>query len=535
MPPFQPSLGRWTSVALACLVLTFAAPALAQSGSMSEDCSRVRDVVAASPESFCPEHDALAMSSLPVTVSEDDSADDDDDDDGDGEVQNRPLPPHHREWRASGDAGGSPHHPPVIPWPRLPRMPMAAISRPRVKGRRRSVRSARGRRIKTAPADSDSHREFVIRPRETRPGSAGDEGALPGPVPANPELPSSLLAQGELPAGVRDWLRTLSRAAEQTGDGLCITDRNGVVEYVNPAFEALSGFSRDQLVGRNMRVLRSGAHGRQFYERFWETLLAGRPFRRVLTDRNPQGALVHLDQSITPIRADTGEISHFVVAARDISPQVRAEAALRRVTDALESQAKAVAQTLHDEAGQCLTAAHIALSELGRDLEPGLRGQVTVVREHLERVEEELRRLSHELHPRILDEIGLPGALQHLADGIRRRRGVDVTLEMSLAEPLPPPVQCVIYRAVQEALGNVARHTHATRVVVEIEQANAAIDCRVTDNGEGFDVTAAAAARGQGLGLRGMQDRVEAVRGNLCITSSSRGTKVALSIPLVEP
>jgi PAS domain S-box-containing protein len=111
----------------------------------------------------------------------------------------------------------------------------------------------------------------------------------------------------------------LSNAVHQTADAVFITDRSGVIEYVNPAFERITGYSSDDVIGRTPRVLKSGAQGPDYYDRLWRTVLAGDPFHGTPVNRKPSGALYHAEQTITPMITATGSISHFVSVMRDIT------------------------------------------------------------------------------------------------------------------------------------------------------------------------------------------------------------------------
>jgi PAS domain S-box-containing protein len=114
--------------------------------------------------------------------------------------------------------------------------------------------------------------------------------------------------------------RLLSAVAEQTADAVMITDRNGVIEYVNPAVEKMSGFAPEELVGKTPRVLRSGLHSKADYARMWETLTKGEVFRGTLINRKKAGgAIYYSEQTITPIRDGTGRVSRFVSVAKDLT------------------------------------------------------------------------------------------------------------------------------------------------------------------------------------------------------------------------
>ena len=98
-----------------------------------------------------------------------------------------------------------------------------------------------------------------------------------------------------------------------------ITDRSGVIEYVNPAFERITGYSSNDVIGKTPRVLKSGAQGTDYYDRLWRTVLAGAPFHGTPVNRKPSGALYHAEQTITPMITASGSISHFVSVMRDMT------------------------------------------------------------------------------------------------------------------------------------------------------------------------------------------------------------------------
>jgi len=118
--------------------------------------------------------------------------------------------------------------------------------------------------------------------------------------------------------------RLLSAVAEQTADAVFITDRQGVIEYVNPAVERMTGFPPGELIGRTPKVLRSGLHTEADYAGIWATLLKGDVFRGTLINRKKtDGEIYYSEQTITPIRDSGGRVSRFVSVAKDLT-EVRA-------------------------------------------------------------------------------------------------------------------------------------------------------------------------------------------------------------------
>jgi sigma-B regulation protein RsbU (phosphoserine phosphatase) len=117
----------------------------------------------------------------------------------------------------------------------------------------------------------------------------------------------------------RHQILLLSRAVEQTADSVLVTDRRGIIEYVNPAFEATTGYEWKEAVGRTPAILKSGHHDREFYRGLWDELSHGRPFRGTLVNRKKGGELYWAEQTITPIRDDEGDVTHFVSVLKDVT------------------------------------------------------------------------------------------------------------------------------------------------------------------------------------------------------------------------
>ena len=132
---------------------------------------------------------------------------------------------------------------------------------------------------------------------------------------------------------VGEELRKLSTAVEWTADSIVITDRNGIIEYVNPAFEATTGYTREEAIGKTPNILKSGKHGAQFYKKLWDELRAGRVFRAVFINRKKNGELFYDEHTITPIRDSRGIITHYVSTTKDITERIQAEERLRELAE----------------------------------------------------------------------------------------------------------------------------------------------------------------------------------------------------------
>ena len=208
--------------------------------------------------------------------------------------------------------------------------------------------------------------------------------------------------------------------------------------------------------------------------------------------------------------------------------------ALRRLNERGEENVRRIAYELHDSAGQMLTTVHFALDAAERRLGPESADALVPVRTRLEEVELELRRLSHELRPTLLDHLGLLPALRELGQGVSSRSGMTIRVSDATTGRLPAPIETALYRIAQEALTNATRHSRATRVEVRVANVSSSVHCTITDNGVGFERVSIEGSRaGSGLGLAGMAERLSPLGGSLRIeTSPGRGVRLDIHIPL---
>jgi signal transduction histidine kinase len=219
-----------------------------------------------------------------------------------------------------------------------------------------------------------------------------------------------------------------------------------------------------------------------------------------------------------------------------------------RLLNAQEKERRHIARELHDEIGQVLTAVQINLEAVGRsssaiDLASRLEESICMVKQALGQV----RDLSLDLRPSLLDDLGLVSALLWYAERQEQRTGIATKFAADQMEArLPADVEIACFRVAQEALTNVARHARARHVEIELRHHDSELELAIHDDGVGFDVNAARgrAVRGRSLGLLGMEEGVGLVGGNLRMVSrswspgapnSGHGTTVQAFFPLHKP
>jgi len=137
-------------------------------------------------------------------------------------------------------------------------------------------------------------------------------------------------------------LLMLSSVVEQTADSVLITNSEGIIEYVNHAFEAMTGYSREEAAGKTPRILKSGHHDAGFYENLWSTIISGRVFQGILVNRRKNGDIFHSEKTITPIKDGSGKIIRFVSTEKDITERVNFEAKLREQAALLDTATDAI-------------------------------------------------------------------------------------------------------------------------------------------------------------------------------------------------
>lgn len=207
----------------------------------------------------------------------------------------------------------------------------------------------------------------------------------------------------------------------------------------------------------------------------------------------------------------------------------------RRLVAAQEDERRRVARELHDEVGQALSAVLVELGRLESRLPPEPqqnRDIVSLARQLADRAAAQVRDMALLLRPSMLDDLGLVPALQWQAREVSRRMGVKVKVAAeTVADDLPDEYRTCVYRIVQEAINNAARHAHATTVRVEARQENGEIRVSIQDDGGGFDPRME-----KGMGILGMEERVNKLGGAFRIDSEKgEGTIVSLLLPLAEP
>ncbi len=247
---------------------------------------------------------------------------------------------------------------------------------------------------------------------------------------------------------------------------------------------------------------------------------------------------------IYPVKGDRGEIRNVIMLYEDITERQWATEDLQRLSaqlmNAQEAERKRISRELHDELGQALTAMRINLASLESDLLPTLSAangeKLVETGRLLDEILDHVRELSLAFRPTMLDELGLVPTLRWYADRYAKRLGIEVEFEASgLENRLPTEIETALYRVVQEALTNIARHAQARRVHLHLARKGSKVTASIQDDGAGFDLEkrTATGPPDSGAGLIGMRERIALLGGTFSLQAApGRGTRLSVVVPV---
>lgn len=327
--------------------------------------------------------------------------------------------------------------------------------------------------------------------------------------------------------------------------GIFGIDLQGRQIYVNRGFCEMVGWSEDELLNFSFPFVfwrrdEIDSIGGDFH-RLIEVIVSSEGIELPFVRKNG----VHFWGLVTgtELKDSRGQPAGYLMSVADISAQKKAEAAMRELSSRLvnrqESERKFVAQELHDGIGGKLTAVKYSIEKIINELQgkaDPLKASLNDILSIVHDTIDETQRIYRNLHPAILDDLGLNAALHSLCREFMEVYD-DISVETRFEVPeaqIQPPLRILIYRILQEALNNVAKHSQAARVEVSLRRVENKIDLVIKDNGKGFDMTGTQTMDSQerGVGLENIKERTIIFGGALEIQSAvGQGTTIRVSWP----
>jgi PAS domain S-box-containing protein len=320
--------------------------------------------------------------------------------------------------------------------------------------------------------------------------------------------------------------------AERMQQGAAMLNGRGEIIYCNLSLAQLLGMERESVIGLSLKDLVSPDDHSACDELLSEVELGSREGEMRL--RRVDGKLLAAKFTFNPLSRDRTATGVLVT---DLTSQKQLEELAFRLQHMQDEERRRIARELHDSVGQLLAAITMNISAVKSEthkLSPEIAKLLYENEGMINQIGEEIRTISHLLHPPLLDEVGLPSALRWFTDGFSHRSKIQTSLEVP--EPLdrlPQEMEIAVFRAVQECLTNVHRHSGSTTCSVKVVPGPNRLLVEIKDQGCGIpqDRLATLASSG-GVGFRGMRERFRRLGGSLEIKSDQTGTTVTATLPI---
>jgi PAS domain S-box-containing protein len=334
------------------------------------------------------------------------------------------------------------------------------------------------------------------------------------------------------------------RIVDTANEGIWMVDELSRITFVNQRMADMLGYSMEGMIGRPT----SDFMGVEATEKAGQRLGRSRAGIREQFDfpfRRRDGSELWGIVSSTPMQGEEGHFTGALGMVTDITERKRAEAELQRSSNqiremagklltAQEEERRRIARELHDDIVQNVAALAIGVSRIRKkvaDADQQLGNELEGVRQSIFGLAGDIRQISHRLHPAVLEHAGLMAALKSFTDEFASIEGIEVRLTVPEGQTaIPRDISVCVYRVLQEWLRNIAKHSGAKSADVTLSILDSDLHVVVKDAGKGFNVNS---ARGDGLGLVSIEERIRLCRGRVEIISGmNRGTTLQARIPL---
>jgi PAS domain S-box-containing protein len=394
-----------------------------------------------------------------------------------------------------------------------------------------------------------------------------------GRVVGASKVARDITAQSRAEQALRESEERFRAIVETTPECVKLVGRDGTLLHMNsPGLQMVGASRAEEVVGKSIYDVIAPEH-RDKFRAFNERVCGGEKGSLEFDIIGLGGKRRQMETHAAPLRSPDGMLTHLAVS-RDVSDRKRSEENYRQLAETLEAEVRArtvelenrnfevlrqsellrefsrrllqaqdeerrrIARELHDSAGQTLTVLGIDVAKLvqkaGRNA-PELATAAEMIQESVQQLHREIRTTSYLLHPPLLDESGLSSALHWYIDGLADRSDLDVSLDISdEVGRLPRDMELMVFRLVQECLTNIHRHSGSKTASIRIVRKTDILTVEVQDRGKGMssEKLTEIQARGSGVGIRGMRERLRQFEGSLNIESDSSGTQIVATIPI---
>lgn len=305
-------------------------------------------------------------------------------------------------------------------------------------------------------------------------------------------------------------LQKFYNITEQSKELIMITDKEGIIEYVNPSFTSITGYSMEELIGNRPSVLKSNKHPKLFYKMLWDIVLMKESFKCNMVNSKKNGEIYIEEKIISPLLNTNKEITHFISTGKDVTEEIKREKKIKTyekfekilekkeqkyrtfaIIQGQENERKRIARELHDGLGQLLTVASANLESIDlksiKNRED--KNKLEIVNQMVAEIIQESRRISYNLSPVGLYEFGLDAVLKQFVKRININfNDLIFNLKSNLKKiRFSNDIEINIYRIIQEAIQNSLKHSQASKIDLHLDYKGNLFKLIISDNGVGFD------------------------------------------------
>ena len=337
--------------------------------------------------------------------------------------------------------------------------------------------------------------------------------------------------------------------SDNTNDLICLQEPDSRFKYISPSIKNLLGYEQSEFLGRKVFSI---VH-KDDIERLKDTMnqntfssFNSKPF--IFRIRHKEGHFVWFEFLSSPVYKNN-EINYFVTTARDVTQSMLAkqeiqeyQTALQKMTTEMtlieENHKKEVASNIHDHLSQSLVISKMKISKMKKDPKLNIINEdLLFIEKHISEVLENSRKITYELSPPVLYQLGIIDALNWLLEDVEATHKIECQVISNTINIKMSDIKSILlYRSIQELIKNTVKYANASLIILEIDKSDLGVNILLKDNGGGFDISILGGFKnqsGSGFGLFAVQERIKNIRGRFAITSKvNKGTIVNIFIPL---
>lgn len=336
-----------------------------------------------------------------------------------------------------------------------------------------------------------------------------------------------------------EQIRLLNQALIQSPESVIVTDTKGIIEYVNPAFRSLSGYTEKEALGQNPRLLKSDDQPKSYYKNLWETINKGKTWEGEFVNKRKDGSKYLVQATISPVKDSKGFITHFVAVEEDITEKRQLERDFTQAfIDAQEQEKQSFGEELHDGISQILTAESLYIDILinqKKASDSDRKKFLLKIKELNLNAINDARRIAHGLMSKQLKQRGLLKAIEHICTDYNNTKNIIFKYSSKNIKEIEirKEIKINIFRVFQEISTNIIRHSGATKAEASLDKTRKnELKFIIKDDGVGINFDKIKAEK-RGAGLKNIERRVKLLNGNYKLESEpNKGVKYTIEVPL---